>query len=199
MIGGRKTRTSIYGVDEGEEEGPYEDNEDGGPAASVGVCATHDGEDEVAAIMDDVVQSHYEERHSKADSEVDEDFPRPLSARGIQLRILDIEDNGKRARDGHCRGGNADDDGPDNLDLDVAEDGPVPPLSKVVVGPDENIDEDHEIVNGEIADQSAGACIACTEVENEGDDENEDSKERDDRNGVGMDLCRLPRRGSWGG
>lgn len=83
MATGEGGPTSIVDVNQDEDEGPDEDDEDGRPAANIAVRASPDGDDEVAAVMDDVVQSHYEKRDGEADGEVGEDFPPSLRAGGI--------------------------------------------------------------------------------------------------------------------
>ncbi|KFZ15326.1 hypothetical protein V502_05677, partial [Pseudogymnoascus sp. VKM F-4520 (FW-2644)] len=135
-------------VHEGEDEGPDEDDDDSGPAATIAIRASPNRDDDIAVIVNDMVQPRDENGHSKADSEVNEDLPPFLLAGGIQLGVLDVEDDGEGARDSHCRGGDADGDGPEDLDLDIAEDGAVPPVGEVVVGPDEDVDEDHEVEEG---------------------------------------------------
>lgn len=83
--------------------------------------------------------------NAKANGEVDDDLSPPLLPVGIQIRPVDVEDDGQTARDGHGRRGNAGGGGPQQLGLDIAEAGAVPPVLKVLIRPNEDVDDDEEV------------------------------------------------------
>ncbi|KFX86638.1 hypothetical protein O988_09470 [Pseudogymnoascus sp. VKM F-3808] len=99
-----------------------------------------------------MMQPHNQQRHRKANSQIHQPLPPLLPPRRIQIRIINIQHHSQRTRDSQRRGRNAHGDGPGNLDFDVAEDLAVPPVGEVVVGPDEHVDEDHEVEEAQVED-----------------------------------------------
>ncbi|KFY70830.1 hypothetical protein V499_08936 [Pseudogymnoascus sp. VKM F-103] len=99
-----------------------------------------------------MMQPHNQQRHRKTDPQIHPHPPPLPRPRRVQFRILHIQHPSQGARDGHGGGGDPDGDGPHDLDFDVAQDGAVPPGGEVVVGPEEGVDEDHEVEEGEVED-----------------------------------------------
>ena len=175
----------VVGGGEAEDRGPDEEQGDAGPGVVDGGGAARDGEEVVPRGLDDVVDDDDVEGRAEAEGAVEQVAPEALLAGGGDGGLAGVEGAGERAGDAEDGAHDREGGGEVELDFDVAEDGAGEPGGDVVVGPEEGVDEVHEIRDEDPEDEAAGGEVAVLDMPDEGREVEEYGEERKERNGDG--------------
>jgi hypothetical protein len=124
---------------------PHLDKDLAWPAIGVGWQTSRDCNDPISAGLNDVMNSHAVDGPSKAVQEFDYSLPSTLRFAWAQNGPIGIQNTSQASHD-TCQGANdAKADCNHELDFDVAKTEALPPSDYVVRGPDEGVDEVHEV------------------------------------------------------
>ena len=112
--------------------------------------------------------THYIHRRAKAQQAINPDLSFPLCLRQADHRPLGVEHSGQVTHDAEETGNHTNPDSEHELDLQVTDSKAWPPIADIVGGPDEGVDQVHEIGEHNVEDESGGGEIAVADVPDEG-------------------------------